>query len=1527
MLSAARRAWSAISPRVPRFLILSLIGLVVITATSARALSIRVQEGTATANPYTAQLQPSEEARTLLNRADEAAGRQDWKVVIDALQRIIELPGEHVLAEGDPGGAQRYESARRHAIHRIARLPAAGLSVYRLVYDGEAAALLKRGREEHDPALLHQIVDRYLCTTVGDEAAFVLADWLIDEGRFSEAATLLREVESSYPGAESDTAIRQGIGQRLVVCAAALGQAGRAAHLLEPLTTRPAADPALVPDRRDALSRYVQTLRGSVNPLGPLDVDADRDAWTMSYGGPAREGRMPLVEPELDEVPGGGLWDIALPVVEPGDGYDAMRQFARRRNLNTTRYAVTDGRVMIVKGTTHLLALDLDSFTPLWQSQTVTVAATGATSEQQQMRQMFIQQSAQNVDVDTDQRMEQDGNVRRLLRDSVGAGVAIVDDLALTIEWADDPPMPVYLPNNRRARGFVPPNFEDVTHPNSIRAFALSDGNLRWTCPPRKPEDPAGAAGLGPMEFLAVPVMAEGKLLTIARANSDLYAVVINPADGLIERSIYLCGTGGGGFGSLHTLAPCVVDGVAYLPTGRGLLIAMETADFSIRWAIRYQGNDDDGAWWPNPPIAVADVVLLAPEDGDFLYCFDRATGELRWQQPRDKYLYLVAAGDTHVWAAGNEVAMLRVEDGKVVWSNPCPDPVGRGVLSGDRLYLPTTEGLICLQADSGDRIELSPATAENEPFGNLLAFDAALYSVGLLNIHKYVDLERGYGEALARHQADPADASGAMRLAWLELLKHQPASALAALKGVPDDLERTDERQFGSVIHLRVLAMLDLAASGELSSDAAIDLLRQARGMARSPEDAIASALALGDLHRSLEAPESGLEACTQYLALAFSDDGDATVDAGAGLRQRARGVAAQRAADVLKTLSEDMRGKVEEIIDRALTAALQADDSEALLRIVECHQLGNPATRAELAYAARLIDELRFEQAESHLLRVLNSGAPETLLAEASARLATVYLEGDDLHQPVKALALLDRLEHEYAAITLPAIPGIDAPATRPATAPAEPAGIPAPLVAAALRARLEPKVLAAHQAAMTPPVIGELAEASGEVYQSARPLVFRGPVIESLANRFLHFVDGRRVEARGIDRRSLIWPAELRLLGDQAVEQNQITPSLPDGVMLVGTGDAITRARGVIDGQTLIVNSSYGIHAVGLLTGRRLWSRPFDPPASGDAAAGSDAYLWQQDGYVISVDGRHIEVAWASQGDRRLWRASRPRRTWRAVRARGNYVVAVDDALETVDVFHLADGRYLGECRFVQNPAVAGRMNISLYDDVIVGPVSDSEVVALELGTPGVERWRATTDEPLSQIFKPSADTCAIADRGGRVWIIDPANGKTRLKFRDQETAGGFTDGAVVDGVLYAWGYELRTAQTSKFDEQRWALSAVDMTTGDILWRQGGLGARTHLTEEIMQAAANAIPIAEFKPPAVNNAVQSNERLDGEIKLTLLDRKTGAVMGRTVKAAVPGNASAREVLDVEVRPGRILVMVGAAVVEFPVAGDQGG
>lgn len=1463
----------------------------------------REVEDRSRAKNFVAVLHPSEEAGTLLSRARQGIEREDWKLVVDALQRIVELPGEHVLTSD----GRVYESARRHAHRQIAALPAAGLAAYRLMYDSEAAALMAQAAEQHDTALLRDVIERYLVTKAGDDAGVMLAGWLMDEGRFAEAVAVLQLVQSIYP--DSDLP-RWTIASHLAVCYASMGRRQRAeAALAEATTTQPseseagAAPGVRWAERRERIRAYLE------RPVQGEDM-AEVAAWPLAYGRAARDGIMPAVEPTLaEQVP----WVVPLGLPAALSGVD---QYALERKLLPTASMVVEGRTLVVKAGPVLMALDVDTFDVMWRRESGSGADESVIVDEQG-RQLGGWQGMDTQAREPGDAFGDQPDARRLLHDSVGSGVTVAGGLVLTVEWRDQPPGEAQLLDPRFAAlgvnaGFTP------TQPNRIVAYRLEDGKPAWESSARP-----GESKLASVEYLSAPVPVGGQLLAPCRVNTDLYAAVLDPANGRIVRSIYLCGTGGGPFDSLYALVPCVADGVVYIPTGRGVIIALEAASWTIRWAVRYDELSEqktEGRWLSTPVIAVADAVLLAPADADYLYGLDRATGEIRWHVPRGDSQYVLGATDRHVWLGGEQTQLLNVETGERVWTKSVGAVTGRGVVSGERVYLPTRKGLVALEALTGKALDIAQP-ADPPALGNLLAFNHTLYSTDVVATREFPDMQRGYAEALARYQRAPADAAVAVRLARLELLRHAPAKALAVLEQLPATLKGATPRRQGQVSHLAVTAMLELAGSGTVSSDESRRLLEKARRTALLPQDAMDSALALGEYHRREHRP---VEACLQYLSLALSLEGDQMIQEGEGFQQRARSAAVRRLADAAKSLSPEQRARLDEALRAALVRASAQRDGKEILWLAESPALGVVAFEAELLLGAWAAQDLRFEQAEGHLRRVLRQGPSPALRAEAAARLAALYVLPDELHQPVNAVKLLDALEREYAGEQVPAdvLADVgDLTASRPAGSETRLSGAD---VARALRRRIDRQILARHEAALSPIAVGAVREPVAATLGDTRPLLVRDGRIEPLADQQLVLSDGNnpRVEARRLNEEQVLWPAELKLLNEMAVA-SRVEELNSSARLYRSASSGAGPARALADGQTLIVNSAYGIHAIGLLTGRRLWSRRFDPPAvRGREPAGSDAWLWVHDGYVISVDRfGQLEVARTTSGDRLLWACTRPGRHWYAVRARGPYVVAVDEKLEQADVYRLEDGRYLGRCQFKQDPK--GPVNLLMFDDVICGPAAGDQIVALELATPGVERWRVRTDASLAQIFKPSAELLAVSDRRGGVQLIDPATGGARMPdVTVRACEDGVTDGTLAGGVLYVCGYKKRR---SADEPPRWGLAALRVQDRSLLWSKDDLGAWTSLNQDVLECATNVIPLAGLVVEGRSQSLSANTpraTSTTKVSLSLVDKATGNRVGQVIEVPLDSEAGSSRALSLAVHPGQVQVTVGAARWRFPFA-----
>ncbi len=1465
----------------------------------APGVDARTQRGVESAssnpeNPFSATLQVSEEAGTLMKRADEGIERQDWKLAIDSLQRIIELKGEHTLtADG-----RLYESARGIAERKLAALPEAGLRAYRLMHDGEAVALFEQARHEHDEALLKDIVDRFALTSIGHKAALALADWLMDEGRSSEAAAILNRA-SSVRG-PSDP-LHRVLTERAAVALAASGQTGAALALLQSLPTTETADPKLDgPDRGAAVRSWIAA---QTQPADTTEITQ----WPCEMGNSTRTGRMDFVEPAF---PPESPWRLAVPIAPPRRGFEATSAHAVKHNLWPITRPVTDGHRMYVKAGPRLVGIDTETAEVLWTSQPYGEETVFA-AQFRQGAQIWLTPPA---DPSGTQYLA-DPFFLHTYQDAVGGSVGLAFGQVLTVEWPGDPPMPPALWREDGRPNLVQGRFDSGNPtPNRVAAYDPADGKLLWST-----DSTGGQGELAGLQFLAVPLPVGPHLLAPCRVENDLYAVVLDSRTGRLVRHIYLCGTGGGAFNSLHACDPCRIGATVYLPTGRGVLVALDANDFSIQWILRYDRTARkvaETSWRTPQLVGAGDSLLLAPPDADQLLCIDRHTAKIRWSFDRGDAQCILATNARLVWLVGPRVEAVRIETGDSVWSRPIPQLAGRGALSGNRLYLPTLNGLVAFDAATGRPLEVAKPPLSDR-LGSLLAFDFNLYSADGLFIRRFPDMDRGYARARALHDAVPTDGSRAIRLASLELLQGKPAEALAAMESVPPTFAQADPARARYLAHLQVAAMLRLAASDSTPPDKARSFLEKARQTAKSSRDAIDSSLALGEFHSR---QGRHLDACSEYFALMCSEAGDEVLSDGYGFERRARDAAGQRLAAALPNLpGPDLTTFTQRAGDR-LRAAVASRDERTLLWLSESDAAGTVSHEASLILASWAMESYRFEQAENMLTRVLRHAEAPHLQAEAAARLAAIYLQPDDLHQPMAAAAVLDRLANDYAAISLPAsIASLVSPGEAGPAAPPPGDTVTGVGLANRFKTRLNAALLAHRRETLSPATLGPpKATLDPSTHPNARPVLVRDEPCEPLAGRRLLLTDQNDLQFVDADTGKELWPVELRLLSELTVESQNARESLPPNFTRPGVNPT-TSARAVMEGQTLILNTIPAIHAVGSLTGRRLWSRPFDAPISPrqDPAA-SNAWLWTDDGYLVTVDAAgRLEAARIESGNRILWRRVDARQCWHWVRARQGYVVAIDGDLERTDVFRLRDGGMIGSCAFAQP---ADRVSIALLAEVICGPVSEREIAAFELAAPGVERWRFKADGTLSQIFKPTPDTLVVTDQVGRLAALDPATGSVLWRTAVNTCANGVTDGVLQNDVLYVCGLQHRPrGRRSDAENQRWAVAAVRWSDGQVLWQAGDLPARAYLNAHVLAVSANAIPIAVFTPARAPHfdapeGIDRNTPLTSRLEIGLLEKTTGRALGGKLLANLPLDTGTGTILDLRASDGIIEVVVGA-------------
>ncbi len=679
-------------------------------------------------------------------RAREGVQRQDWKLAIDSLQRIVEMPGEHLVKSEE----SKYESARIQAHRQIATLPAAGLQAYRTLNDAEAASLLEQARARHDPALLRTVVQRFLLTGAGDDASAILAEWLMDEGHFAEAAGLLRTIRLIYPDSDLPAWL---IPSRLCICLAAMGQHQRAEELLSQLATMPAESP-LPPARLEQIRRFIG--RRPVNrPVEPLPD------WPMAGGNLSRDGVQHAVEPSLLEE---HCMTAVLPIRPLTEVTAAIDDLAIKARFMPGRQIVTRGDLLIVKAAHNLVAMDADTLSPVWTTEPP-IEAENPPGQNPRSQVRFL--AASPAGGLQDLRQPQ---VLLALACPANTDVVVAEDKVLTLAYPEGSlPIPILRGQQDVNALFLAQQGFAGTLRNRVTAYSLEDGSFLWQ------SDAAGFTGIATApadevicHFLAAPVPADGCLLAPCRMNNDLYLVALDPTTGEHAWHVYVCGMAPtSSLGAVEAMRLTVADAVAFVLTGQGLLAAVEIPSRSVLWAVRYPSrrpSPRQPVQTLEPPVATADVLLAVPPDANQLICVDRFTGDVRWRIELSEPVQILGADRTHAWLAGSELQMIDLQTGKPVWAKASIRPSGRGVISGDRIYLPTAGGLIAAQASSGEPVKLN---GTGGPIvGNLLAWDGALYLAGISQVRKYPDLENGYHLAVERHRSDPANPLKAIRLA-----------------------------------------------------------------------------------------------------------------------------------------------------------------------------------------------------------------------------------------------------------------------------------------------------------------------------------------------------------------------------------------------------------------------------------------------------------------------------------------------------------------------------------------------------------------------------------------------------------------------------------------------------------------------------------------------------------------------------------------------------------------------------------------
>ena len=251
-----------------------------------------------------------------LARGQELARAEQWDKVVDVLHRVVigdqdifpdlraEVLHSAVYSEDD----KLFYPARELCLKELARLPPEGLEAYRAAYDVEAKALFAAAEAAEGIgdrlAGYSEVYDKYLPSTVGDDALDRAADLHLAQGRFYEALALYRRLVDLYPkDTDRDTAM---VLAKAAYCAARIGDREHRDVLLERLAGAHGGGRLKVQGESVAVvdlpEHPVMAVRGG-------DAGDRPEEWPVA-GGNASRARVPEDLP--DDLPVRPLWSFRL---------------------------------------------------------------------------------------------------------------------------------------------------------------------------------------------------------------------------------------------------------------------------------------------------------------------------------------------------------------------------------------------------------------------------------------------------------------------------------------------------------------------------------------------------------------------------------------------------------------------------------------------------------------------------------------------------------------------------------------------------------------------------------------------------------------------------------------------------------------------------------------------------------------------------------------------------------------------------------------------------------------------------------------------------------------------------------------------------------------------------------------------------------------------------------------------------------------------------------------------------------------
>lgn len=986
--------------------------------------------------------------RTLTNSLEKCRKLLEQQNYADALEGLDNLLSQDKDSALKPvQGKEKYQSLKSEALRLIGALPAAGQEAYRLQFGATADKLLRDALGSGDSEKLATVVRRYFHTDAGYQAAYLLARQHLDQGRPLAAGQLLQRLLNS------PTASAALNPQLTLLAATAWHRAGATDKGVELLVGyKPAAGANTVaakqlanwPMQPGPATAWLAERGGTIPPA----VSAAAEQWAMFRGHPARNASTSGGSPLLN-----ARWHANV-LSDPQMG---LRSYEDRRNfLNQGMPAIPALQALAINNMVlfrtpsrlqPLVAVDFETGKLSWfvGQSAVLSAGNGFSRGDQNASMGLAERNWSNLNYGG---LSSDGQRVYFIEDEVSGSGAPTASMDAGRMFAV----------GRRGLGAMQQNgaLGISQPPNRLFACDLAtQGKLQWVIGGGESETEPKLAGA---TFLGAPLPLQGSLYVLVESKQAISLVALNPATGKLiwQQELLLLAEQNqaisAGYRRTAGLSPSYAEGMLLCPTSTGALVAVDVTNRTLAWAyqkkITNNPNDygprmavmQNGAgaaltpgstWNESTAIISGDRVLFTSGELEKLVCLNLATGDVIWEKPRQRGLYVGGVVQGRVVVVGTtEMQALNLTDGSPAWKSDVKYPsssvpTGRGFASQNDYYLPLSNSEVIRVDLSAGNIKTRSRSSSGSIPGNLICYRGHVLSLNVDRLEKYPQTELLRSQAEKTLAKNPRDWQA---LAWRGEIalddRKLPAAlddlrlAFAQVKQLAGQSGDVKQQAYYDSESDRLRGLLFTAMRETIQEDFAahVDKLPELEGLIGSTADRAAWLRLTAEGNQQAGRIAAALQAYLQladlnYDAEAENEEIDLSYDVRRELWIQAR------LQDLWKKLPAEEHTALDKLIAARWEKAAHADPSrrqqriEQFLLLFEFHHAADLAREKLLTYLGSETP-LRSEA----LLKQLEKSPQPELRRRAVARLASLYHSMDRLTEAARYYrALLRDYPHE--------------------------------------------------------------------------------------------------------------------------------------------------------------------------------------------------------------------------------------------------------------------------------------------------------------------------------------------------------------------------------------------------------------------------------------------------------------------------------------------------------------------------------